>query len=308
MNPGDPKIKIIPPAPQCVPAGSLVFKQGDETREMYLVDEGELVALDIEGSQEKELFRMGKGSLVGVASLFEHEPKRHSVKALTEARLSVVSEACMTSILKAAPVWLLAVIRSITSRTRAARKHTREPMFQDPLQSFAQFLYLRYSGNPLKLRAVLQEFSWQTRATEESGHDAIRSLVRRGMLSLTAGDRESDSKIVVDKPLLLNLLVDFLVCEKSGKMFPPFSLSAREKACLEFLNLEEVFLTRDSRDWLKYLQIASPETSAAEIIRLQELGILHREKVSGHLKLQRSKLEFFLLAIHHEASIRGIRL
>jgi len=305
LNPGNPINKFIPPTPRCVPAGSLVFKQGDEAREMFLIEEGELLAFDNKGNEERELFRMGKGSLVGVTSIFEHEPKPHSVKALTEVKLSVVDEACMASLLKVTPIWLLTIIKTIISRTRVAKQHTQVPLFSDPLESLSRFLFLRYGGKPLEMVEIVREYSWQTRVSEESIRGALRSLVRRNMINLVAGENGPDSRIIIEQPMLLDLFVNYLICEKTKRKYPPFQLTPREKSCLEFLNLEKAVLTKEGNDWLKYLQVANPEASVAEIIKFQELGILYRDRDPGRLKLQRIKLEHFLLAIHNEASIKG---
>src|SRR5574344_930322 len=131
LNPGNPTEKIIPPVTRTVKAGSLVFKQGETAHEMCLVEEGELVAVTGDGLGGKELFRLGKGSLVGVAAVLDNEPNKHDIKAVVDSRLAIIGGAAIASLLKTAPIWFLAALKTLTSRTRLLREGFSKPLFAD---------------------------------------------------------------------------------------------------------------------------------------------------------------------------------
>ena len=306
MNPGNPTEKIIPPVTRTVKAGSLVFKQGETAHEMCLVEEGELVAVTGDGLHEKELFRLGKGSLVGVAAVLDNEPNKHDIKAVVDSRLTIIGGAAIASLLKTAPIWFLAALKTLTSRTRLLREGFSKPLFTDCLQSFARFLSLRYKGTPLSQKELLREYCWQTRASEDDARAVLRTLVRRNMIKIFTEKGEDNPGIVIDQPELLVLLTEYISCTGSDKKFPPFELSQRECSFLEFLSLEEHQFTRDMNGWAQYLQVADPSASQEDVSRLYKMGIFRHDKEGNGLRLQGTALRHFLLAIHNETSISGL--
>lgn len=273
---------------------------------MCLVEEGELVAVTGDGLGGKELFRLGKGSLVGVAAVLDNEPNKHDIKAVVDSRLAIIGGAAIASLLKTAPIWFLAALKTLTSRTRLLREGFSKPLFADCLQSFARFLSLRYKGTPLSQKELLREYCWQTRASEDDVRAVLRTLVRRNMIKISTEKGEDNPGIVIDQPELLVLLTEYISCTGSGKKFPPFELSQRERSFLEFLSLEEHQFTRDMNGWTQYLQVADPTASQEDIFRLYRMGIFRHDKEGNGLRLQGTALHHFLLAVHNETSISGL--
>lgn len=273
---------------------------------MCLVEEGELVAVSGDGLREKELFRLGKGSLVGVAAVLDNEPNKHNIKAVTDTKLSIIGGASIASLLKTAPIWFLAALKTVTTRTRVLREGFSKPLYDDCIQSFALFLSLRYKGTPLSQKDLLREYCWQTRAPEEDVRAVLRTLVRRNMIKISTEKGESNPSLTIDQPELLILLTEYISCTRNDKKFPPFELSQRERAYLEFLSLEEHLFIRDMNGWMQYLQVADPAASQEDVSHLYKMGIFRHDKEGNGLRLQTATLHHFLLAVHNETSISGL--
>jgi len=305
LTSGNPNPQEIPLVRIHAPAGCLVFKQGDSATKMVYVEDGELNAFD----KGKLLYKMPKGSLVGVSAVMDHSKFKHDISASINSTLAIIDESALAAIFKKAPNWLLAIINSISKRTRSLKQSLEEPIFADPLQSLSKFLMLHYEGEPLEAEKVLKEFLWQTRASKDSVQNAVRELVRRNILKLFPDQSGKQNALIsIEKPQILEILVDYLRCQHQNKIYPPLELSQRERACLEFLALEDSILIHNSGEWIKYLQIATPEASIVEIIKFQELGIFKHLQETNKLHLEKKILENFLLAIHNERSLTGSAL
>ena len=106
----DSRKKIIPPTQLRVKAGFVVSSPEDKDKKIILLNEGELVALDPK-SNNKVIFRIRPGNLVGVGALLERESIRYIYQATVDSVITVINDECMESELKSLPVWLLAVIK-----------------------------------------------------------------------------------------------------------------------------------------------------------------------------------------------------
>ena len=108
------------------------------------------------------------------------------------------------------------------------------------------------------------------------------------------------------KPKLFRILVEYLQAERKNETYPAYGLSKRERACLEFLGLENSLFTRSRDEWLKYLKIATPDADIIVIIKFLELGIFSEIPNTQKLFLETVVLDKYLSAIHGERNIRGL--
>ena len=79
------------------------------------------------------------GNLVGVGALLEREPVRYIFQATVDSSITIINDECMESELKSLPVWLLAVIKAISARTRRINESMRSAKIDNPLASLASF-------------------------------------------------------------------------------------------------------------------------------------------------------------------------
>ena len=110
----DSRKKLIPPTQLRVKAGFVVSSPQDEDKKIILLNEGELVALDPKANN-KVVFKILPGNLVGVGALLEREPVRYVFQATVDSSITIIDNECLESELKSLPVWLLAVIKAISN-------------------------------------------------------------------------------------------------------------------------------------------------------------------------------------------------
>ncbi|WP_438007066.1 SulP family inorganic anion transporter [Sorangium sp. So ce321] len=86
------------------PAGFDLFRQGDVSKDLYLIESGELTAwLEIDGKKIKRLRTMGPGSVVGESGLYMGEKRSATVTASRQATLYRLSEDALQRLTAEAP-------------------------------------------------------------------------------------------------------------------------------------------------------------------------------------------------------------
>lgn len=287
-----------------VQAGFVVFKKGQKTSEMLFVEEGLLEAFD----DNQILKSIPQGSLIGVTSVMDGTPFAYHIRAGKDSTLVKIDQKCLGAVLKAAPAWMLATINSIVKDMQQLKQAAVKPNYKNSLESFAKFLALRAENKPLDTATVVKEYMWQSRASKDETAKALKELIRRQFVKLKPGaDGKPNAQMLLVKPKLFHILVDYLRSERHGETYPPFGLSPRERSCLEFLGLEDSLFTRSRKDWFKYLQLATPKADIIVIIRFVELGIFSElSEDSEKLFLETEMLDRYLSALHAEHNIRGL--
>ena len=106
--------------------GQVLFREGDEGSEMYLVRQGEIVVSKaVTGPVEQVLARMGPGDFVGEMSLFDRAPRSATIQAdaAADAVLLVFDrgslEALMEANPRAAASFFQALVQVFIERMRA---------------------------------------------------------------------------------------------------------------------------------------------------------------------------------------------
>ena len=298
MN-GNSRQQVIPPARLNVKAGFVVYSHNDQERKIIILDKGELAAVDNTESPRKVMFTMQPGDLVGVAALLEREPFRYDLEATEDSEITVVSEDCMESELKNIPLWLLAVIRELSARNRQRKEDSRHSRAKNSLASLAEFCRHLKKDEPFPLEGVIQEFSWQTKASAPSVKEDLKALCRRKFVEITG------TMVTVTHPELLELFVDYLEFQDQGKPWSPFQLSLNQKKALVKLSIIEDSEPQDPPAWLAYFQKNNITLTAADWIKMQGLGWFDNSKENLFVP-NLKEVRYYLLALRYEINLKGV--
>jgi phosphoserine phosphatase RsbU/P len=119
-----------------LPAGQLLFQQGDFGRECYAILSGELEILIYVDEGEHRLDIYHPGQLIGEMALIDHSPRSATVRALSDSDLIVLNEAAFSRLLYASPELAIAMLRNGAARIR----HTNQRMIADLERKNAELL------------------------------------------------------------------------------------------------------------------------------------------------------------------------
>mgnify|MGYP006275016923 CR=1 FL=1 len=110
---------------QIIKPGQILFKSGDKSDGMYLIRRGEVcVYLEQEG-KEVVLAKVGAGGMIGEMSLFDQQPRSASVKAQSEAEVTLISQDDFSKLMKQIPKWFVSLMSALSSRLRTTNERLK---------------------------------------------------------------------------------------------------------------------------------------------------------------------------------------
>ena len=99
-------------------SGSIIFRQGDEARELFVIKSGE-VRIQI---GNRTITELGPDSIFGEMALIDNEPRSATATAITDVELVPVSEKQFLFLVSQTPYFALKVMRVLAQRLRATNK------------------------------------------------------------------------------------------------------------------------------------------------------------------------------------------
>ena len=110
--------------------GQLLFKEGDEGGDLYVIRRGRVLVFRERNQTEVPLAELGPGEVLGTMTLLNGEPRTASVRALEPVEAVVMDASSFASGLKELPKWAIAVVKDLTARV----KNVNEMLVQASLQ------------------------------------------------------------------------------------------------------------------------------------------------------------------------------
>lgn len=268
---------VPPPSELNLRAGSFLFKEGDLSREVYIVKDGELSVTQRHGSQTVELARLGERSVLGEMSLLDNQPRSATVRALKDTKLTVIAPQTFQAILQVMPAWLLAVVKVVTRRIRDTNTKINQHTVANSLESICLFLFekskvyqLHYKQAPVfQWFSILDEIMLLTRMSREEIQKSIQVLVQRKLCTLNA-----QQEIFIADPTRLDILAQILSAERRKISFLPASLDSFSINCCELIEKIQEPWTDPKSLLLVFQNLIDPRVSVLQIEKLQELGVL----------------------------------
>ena len=103
---------------QSFKAGSIIFREGDEARELFVIKSGQ-VRIQIGNRTVTEL---AADSICGEMALIDNEPRSATAVAVTDVELVAVSEKQFLFLVGQTPYFALKVMRVLAQRLRMTNK------------------------------------------------------------------------------------------------------------------------------------------------------------------------------------------
>jgi CRP/FNR family cyclic AMP-dependent transcriptional regulator len=98
--------------------GENVFVEGDDSREMYVVVEGEVEIVKAVRGGEVSLARLVRGDFLGEMSLLESLPRSATARAITQVRLLAIQPGGFLIKIRRDPTFAFELMQSLSKRIR----------------------------------------------------------------------------------------------------------------------------------------------------------------------------------------------
>jgi CRP/FNR family transcriptional regulator, cyclic AMP receptor protein len=135
--------------------GDLVFMEGDDSREMYVVLEGEVVVTKKSGSGEVALATLHRGEFVGEMSLLESLPRSATARAKGATKLLAIQPGGFLLKIRRDPTFAFEMLQSLSRRIRM----TNDSLIRE---------LGRVGSTPESLRAIIQGSEYQNHELSEA--------------------------------------------------------------------------------------------------------------------------------------------
>lgn len=98
--------------------GEVIVREGEERREMYVIQRGEaVVTKSIEG-REIEIARLRRGDFFGEMSLLESQPRYATVRSVGETKLLVIKPGSLLLKIRRNPTFAFEMLQQMSRRLR----------------------------------------------------------------------------------------------------------------------------------------------------------------------------------------------
>ncbi len=178
-----------------VPAGKLIFTEGEIGEEMYIIIEGEVeISKRTSVETSKTLIVLKKGDIFGEMSLIEKKPRSATAIATAPTRLLSMDESLFFPMIEKNPDFAVKIVRILSERIRrsnsliqALASTNREALIYSGLKDYAQANGIdSFKGQ----RIVRDKFIlWSTHhigLSEREVSDGISQLLAKGVVLLAA--------------------------------------------------------------------------------------------------------------------------
>jgi hypothetical protein len=211
----------------------------------------------------------------------------------------------MESELKRLPLWLLALIRSISAKTHQLKRSAVETRVQNTLLSLAEYLSHKTEKKDFNLAELIREFSFLTKIPTITVEEDLKSLLRRHLIKLSVKNKRIFCQTIDEE--LLHIYTDYLRNNDNGSSFVPYKLTLELKQILVYLSTEDESISKNGPDWILFIQQRFPKAAVTQWINLLKLGWFSEEKSKpDHFHINKAKVIYFLKALRYETNIRGV--
>jgi len=102
------------------PKGTILFREGDEGKEMYLINSGEVKLSRKTPQGDVVLARLGFGEFFGEMSVITNSPRTVAAETLTDCRLNVITKDVLETLVDGKPLVALSILKKLMFRLEGA--------------------------------------------------------------------------------------------------------------------------------------------------------------------------------------------
>ena len=98
--------------------GDVIFEEGDDGNEAYIVKKGYVTISKKDGDNEVELATRGPGEIVGEMALIDDSPRSATLSARTDLELEIITRADLKEMMENLPEAIVTIVHQLLERLR----------------------------------------------------------------------------------------------------------------------------------------------------------------------------------------------
>src|SRR5512137_2376355 len=170
------------------PRGTVLFREGDPGREMYVVQRGRVCISARVGAVEKVLSTLGQGEFLGEMSILNGAPRSATATCLEDCVLLVVDARTFEAMVRASSEIAVRMIKKMASRLAEADRQIENLLLRDARARVVHFVAGEAARHPGEALAF-DPADLADRLDVEAGQvaEVLRTLERSGLLAGSPG-------------------------------------------------------------------------------------------------------------------------
>jgi CRP-like cAMP-binding protein len=110
------------PLKKVIKSGNHLFHENDRSRELYIIQSGNVKVYRKAGWREIELAVLGKGAVLGEMALIDGKPRSASAKAVDDCSVIIIDADTFHKRIRGVPSWFMSIIRMTSQKIRLANQ------------------------------------------------------------------------------------------------------------------------------------------------------------------------------------------
>ncbi len=191
------------------PAGTVLFREGEIGREMFVVQSGRVNISKTVGDVEKILSSLGPGEFLGEMAILNNKPRSATATCAEASKLLVIDAKTFEAMVRSNAEIALRMIKKLADRLQEANEQIENLLLDDASARVAHFLATaaeRGARTPAgqKIDILPKELAGRVGVKPEQADEALAKLVKARIVSV-----QTDGFLVPD-PAKLRHFLEFL--------------------------------------------------------------------------------------------------
>ena len=163
-----------------VPRGTVLFREGDPGREMFVVQAGKVQITKRVGDVEKLLATLGQGEFFGEMSILNNRPRTATATVAEDARLLVIDPKTFDSMLRANAEVAIRMIKKLADRLEEADHQIEILLHRDAASRLVHWIVQQAeragSPGPLQLSVAAEDIPARIGAEPAQVEEVLEKL------------------------------------------------------------------------------------------------------------------------------------
>ena len=113
--------------------GDIIVREGEESREMFVIQRGSVAVMKQMGGTEVEISRLHRGDFFGEMSLLESLPRTATIRAVGDTRLLVIRPGSLQLKIRRNPTFAFEMLQKMSHRLRVVNDRLAELLSNDSM-------------------------------------------------------------------------------------------------------------------------------------------------------------------------------
>ncbi len=194
------------------PAGTVLFREGDEGSDMYIIQSGLVRITRRVGGQEVELAVLPAGEFFGEMAIVNNRPRSATATTVEESVLLVIDGQTFEAMIRGSAEIAVRMIKKLTARLEQADRQIEMLLYREPNHRLVYFLReeAQHSGLPHPAGIAVAMSEKQIADRVGLHLDEVRQVLNRLELARLISRSGDGSSLVVSEVGRLQDFLDFL--------------------------------------------------------------------------------------------------